>query len=259
MDRENVIKALQSILLSCKSGMVIHDLVKEFRETEGSNIPFRTFGCDTFVDFLRASGCFVVKPTEDSLVVLANQTANSKHVIDFVKGQTVSKKTRKLLRKKRSKLQYPRTPLDTIYENDRAMRYGTQPIRKRMQPQCDRRATGSGGFRREPLTQTQNPVCSQNNSNNRTDQGSVVSGREVVTVQERQSQPTAPAKNIQNERSLATTTKPVNCKLSKFSQALMGAMVTKPADLMPLRQQSKSVPESQVCIHPDDQYIQFEH
>lgn len=90
-------------------------------------------------------------------------------------------------------------------------------------------------------------------------QGSVVPPHEVVTVQERQSQPTAPAKNTQNEQSLGTIPKPVNCKLSKLSRVLMRAMVTKPADLMPLRQQFKPEPESQVCIHSDDQKIQFVH
>lgn len=271
MDQEKVIKVLRSILQSCKSGMFIHDLVKEYRVEESTNIPFKTFGFDSFVDFLRTTGCFVVNESNDGLMVLAEQTANSKHVNDFVKGQNNSKK---VPRKKRSKLQHPRTPLDIIYENDRAMRYGIQSISKQIQPrghrrvigsarvQCrpsaqiqnsigsqnnsNRRVIGSARVQCGPLAQIRNSIGSQNNSNNRNGQVSVGPANELVTVQKEQSQPTAPVKETQNKQSLGTPTKPANIKLLKFSEALMRAMATQPAELMP---EPKPVP--QVCIRPN--------
>lgn len=260
MNREKVIKSLRSILLACKSDLAIHDLVKQFREWEETNIPFREFGCDSFVDFLRESGCFVLKATNDGLVVSAKQMANSKHVNDFVKEQNVSSKTRKPLRKKRSKLQHPRAPLEIIYENDHAMRYGIQTIRKQIQARGFQRAIGSARVQSGPLTQTQNSIGSQNGSNNRTNNVSVGTAYKVVTVQvpvqpEQQSQPTAPVNDIQNEQSLGTATKPANFRLSKFSQALTRALVAEPADLMPLKQQSKPEPDPdpqpQVWNHPN--------
>lgn len=211
MDREYVIMVLQSILLSCKSDMDVHDLFQEFRENFEFNISIRTF-----VDFLHASGCFVITPTNDGLMVWS-----------------------------KSKLQYPRTrtPLEIIYENDRAWRYGIQSIRKQIQPRRNRRAVGTAGIQRRPLTQTQKKsIGYQNNSNNRIDRGSVGHVNEVITVEE----PMRPAQERNAQRD-CTTTK--HCKLSKFSQALMRAMATEPDDLMPLPEPD---PEPQVCIHLDD-------
>lgn len=250
MDQEKVVKVLRSILLSCKSGMFIHDLVKEYRVEEATKIPFKTFGFDSFVDFLRTTGGFVVTETKDGLMVSAEQTANSEHVNDSVKGQNCSKKVR---RKKRSKLQHPRTPLDIIYEDDHTMRYGIQLIRKQIQPrghrrarvQCgpssaqilqnnligsqhnsNRRVIGSARVQCGPLAQLRNSIGYQNNgSNNRNGQ--------LVTVNE-----------TQNKQSLGTPTKPANSKLLKFSQALIRAMETQPDELMPK-------PKPKVCIRPN--------
>lgn len=208
MDRENVIMVLQSILLSCKSDMDVYDLFQEFRKNLEFNISIRTF-----VDFLHTCGCFVIKPTNDGLMVWS-----------------------------KSKLQYPRTPLEIIYENDRAWRYGIQSISKQIQPRRNQRAVGTAGVQRRPLAQTQKSIGSQNNSNNRIDRSSVGPVNEVITVQE----PVQPVQE-RNEQSDGTTTK--NYKLSKFSQALMRAMAAEPDDLMPLPEPD---PEPQVCIHTDD-------
>lgn len=171
---EHVVEVLRIILLACKSDMAIDDLVKHFHEWEGTNFPFQEFGCDSFVDFLRRCYHFVLKSTNDGLMVSLKQTANPKHVNDFIKEQNLS-------------------PLEIIYENDRAWRYGIQSISKQIQPRGHRRAPAR--IQCGPLLQI---IRSKNFSNNRIDNVSVGPPR-----------------------------------LSTFSQALMRAMETEPTDSEP--------------------------
>lgn len=97
MDVESVIKSLRSILVARETGMLMQDLVKEYNESEGTQIPYRKLGYNSLLELLRASDRFDVNQTEkNNYFVTAKPSANSKHVNDFVKKQNSKHKSQRI-------------------------------------------------------------------------------------------------------------------------------------------------------------------
>lgn len=88
MDVESVIKSLRSILLARKTGMLMQHLVKEYNESEGTQIPYRKLGYNSLLELLRASDSFIVNVAgKNNYFVTAKPSVNSKHLTDLIKRQ----------------------------------------------------------------------------------------------------------------------------------------------------------------------------
>lgn len=86
MDSETVINTLKSIL-SRQTGMFIHHLVKEYRESKGTKIPYEALGYNSFLELLRSSDQFNVAMTNrNAFFVTVKPSASSKHVNDSDKN-----------------------------------------------------------------------------------------------------------------------------------------------------------------------------
>lgn len=156
MDGEKVIKSLKSLLLSRKTGMFIQDLVKEYRDTENSKIPFQELGYNSFLDLLYASDSFNVTKTEkNEFFVTAKPSSHSKHVTDLVKGQHSNKN---------SKHKSPCMPLESIDENE-AMK---KPFRYLNTP----RTNDFSANQNETINKQSFAVRDENNNNFQTGQAS---------------------------------------------------------------------------------------
>lgn len=150
MDGETVIKALKSILLTRETGMFIHDLVKEYRETEGTKIPYQALGYNSFLEFLRASDSFNVAMTNrNAFFVTAKPSASSKHVTDLIKGQHSNKYANH---------QSQRMPLELIDEN--------QAIQKPFRIQNKAPTNGFQDNKKKALNNHSIALRDDNNNNN---------------------------------------------------------------------------------------------
>lgn len=90
-----VIKLIRSLTISSSDGLLIEDIDKLYKEDVGESVPFRKFGYDSLVEFLKSSGQFVPKRTQYGTKVMAKTTDVSAHIVEMRKNQTVSKTERK--------------------------------------------------------------------------------------------------------------------------------------------------------------------
>lgn len=90
--KNEVIKSLRSLLNSTKTGLLEKQLRRDYREFEGIEIPYKSFGYSSLLDFLRATNEFDFVTTNDGIVVLAKLTETSQHVVDLVGTQNRVKK-----------------------------------------------------------------------------------------------------------------------------------------------------------------------
>lgn len=54
---------------------------------EGCEIPYKSFGYTTLLDFLRASGEFDLYSTNDGMQIRARVSQNSQHIVELVGSQ----------------------------------------------------------------------------------------------------------------------------------------------------------------------------
>lgn len=87
-----VVKTLRGLLNSTQNGLLEKQLRRDYRELEGCEIPYKSFGCNTLLDFLRTSNEFELLTTNDGIVVRAKLTQSSLHVVELVGTQNRAKK-----------------------------------------------------------------------------------------------------------------------------------------------------------------------
>lgn len=87
-----VIKTMRGLLNISKNGLAERQLRREFRENEGYDIPYKSFGFNTLLDFLRSSNQFDLTSTNDGIQVRAKLMENSSHLVQMVRGQNCAKK-----------------------------------------------------------------------------------------------------------------------------------------------------------------------
>lgn len=78
---------------------------------EGHEIPYKSFGYNTLLDFLRASNEFDLITTNDGMLVYARVSQNSQHIVELVGMQNRQK------RKKTTTKSMPFAPRFTSYAN----------------------------------------------------------------------------------------------------------------------------------------------
>lgn len=87
-----VVKTLRGLLNSTPNGLLERQLRRECKEMEGCEIPYKSFGCNTLLDFLRTSNQFELSTTNDGVVVQAKLTQSSMHVVELVGTQNRAKR-----------------------------------------------------------------------------------------------------------------------------------------------------------------------
>lgn len=104
MDQATVVKTLRGLLNATQNGMMEKQLWRDFREMEGFVIPYRSFGFQTLVDFLRASNEFDLSNTVEGVHIRAKLSQASVHLAEMVQSQNRTKKKKS----DRSMLFFPR-------------------------------------------------------------------------------------------------------------------------------------------------------
>lgn len=92
---DTVVKTLRSLLNTTKNGLLEKQLRREFREMEGKDIPYKSLGYSTLLDFLRASGEFDLSTTNEGMNIRARVSQNSQHIVELVGSQNRSASDRR--------------------------------------------------------------------------------------------------------------------------------------------------------------------
>lgn len=92
-----IVKTLRSLLNTSQHGLSERQLMRDFRELEGYNVPFRELGFRSFVQFLVDTKEFELLQTEEGVQVYAKLSKDSVHIAQLVASQnrTKRKKTAK--------------------------------------------------------------------------------------------------------------------------------------------------------------------
>lgn len=93
-EKQAVIKEIRCLIVTCKNGLYLKRLVKEYKETTGEYIPFRKFGFDSMEAFLRSTNQFILTSCNGDFVLMAKPTEKSAHIAKLVHGQNNTKKKR---------------------------------------------------------------------------------------------------------------------------------------------------------------------
>lgn len=92
MDKATALKVLRGMLNLSQFDLTENQLRSQFLEYEGFEIPYKTFGFNTFLDFLRESNEFVLTTKSGFVYVRAKESKNSSHLVKYVAGQNKPKK-----------------------------------------------------------------------------------------------------------------------------------------------------------------------
>ncbi|RWS25267.1 tudor domain-containing protein 7-like isoform X1 [Leptotrombidium deliense] len=91
-DMNTVKMAIRAVLQCNKHGLQIRKLVADYKELNGSFIPFKVFGYKTIEDFLRAIPDTVTLTQGQETFVQFTQCADTAHIEKLVRGQRTNKK-----------------------------------------------------------------------------------------------------------------------------------------------------------------------
>lgn len=89
-----VIKEIRCLIVTCKNGLYLKRLWREYKETTGEYIPYRKFGFDSMPDFLRSTNQFILTSCDGDFVLMAKPTEKSAHISKLVQCQNDTKKKR---------------------------------------------------------------------------------------------------------------------------------------------------------------------
>lgn len=92
---DTIVKLIRSILIPEKDGLTAGEILREYRELEGEQVPFRSLGFTTLEDFLRASNAFIISHSANGMIVRAKPNEASGHVTRLVREQEGKKKKKR--------------------------------------------------------------------------------------------------------------------------------------------------------------------
>lgn len=99
---EDAIKIIRSILISSPN-LLVDEIVREYKEMTGESIPFKDFGSNSLIEFLRSSNQFVGRKSAEGIRVSSKVSEDSAHIIGMVRGQNVSAAEKKRRKKTKAK------------------------------------------------------------------------------------------------------------------------------------------------------------
>lgn len=105
---DETVKILRS-LMNLHGGLLVQEIDKEYKNDVGESVPFRRYGFESLIDFLRSTGQFTATKTMAGLKISAKLTDASAHIVKFQQQQNVSKGERK--RRKRLVMGQPNASL----------------------------------------------------------------------------------------------------------------------------------------------------
>lgn len=71
MDEKYVIKTVRAILTPMKNGLLVRQINGDYRELEGTNVPYKQLGYNTLEHFLKATGEFIFVERDNEVRVFA--------------------------------------------------------------------------------------------------------------------------------------------------------------------------------------------
>lgn len=86
------ISLIRACVVSRKDATNICDVKRDYRDLEGCDIPFRTFGYRNLDQFLEASGEFVIRKNGNDMTIAAVPSKESLHIRNMVRNQKSNKK-----------------------------------------------------------------------------------------------------------------------------------------------------------------------
>lgn len=89
-----VIKTLRGLLNTTPNGMPERQLWRDFRGIEGYEVPYKSYGYRTFIEFLQKSNEFDIANLPDGVHIRAKLSKASIHLAEMVQSQNRSKKKR---------------------------------------------------------------------------------------------------------------------------------------------------------------------
>lgn len=92
--KEAVIKEIRCLIATCKNGLYMKRLWREYKETTGEYIPFREFGFDSMEQFLRSTNQFILRSCDGDFVLMAKPTEESAHILKLIQNQNYNNKKR---------------------------------------------------------------------------------------------------------------------------------------------------------------------
>lgn len=105
---DETVKILRS-LMNLHGGLLVQEIDEEYKNDVGESVPFKRFGFENLIDFLRSTGQFTATKTMAGLKISAKLTDASAHIVKFQQQQNVSKGERK--RRKRLAMGQPNASL----------------------------------------------------------------------------------------------------------------------------------------------------
>lgn len=92
-EMNNIIAVIRSILISAPGRCLpVRQIQSDYREVEGSMIPFKKFNFRTIEEFLEASNEFLIRQTSEGIKVFPKANKESAHVSKLIDEQTRKKK-----------------------------------------------------------------------------------------------------------------------------------------------------------------------
>lgn len=104
-EMDKIINIIRALVISDKAESSITDVIRDYRNVEGGQIPFRKYGYDSLEEFLKSSGQFFVHSFRGETKISVVPTEKTAHISKMVQLQKSSAK-----RRGNGRSTMPRTP-----------------------------------------------------------------------------------------------------------------------------------------------------
>lgn len=94
--QQECIKTIRALLNSTKYGLSTNEILNDYAKMEGKPLPFKTFGFNTFDEFLRNSNQFIFNDTKQGYKVTAKTSEDSQHHQQLVQSTKSNRPKKKI-------------------------------------------------------------------------------------------------------------------------------------------------------------------
>ncbi|XP_055386753.1 tudor domain-containing protein 7-like [Condylostylus longicornis] len=93
-DAQHSVDILRALLNIQKRPLLLSVLLKEYRDMEGKNLPFKLYGFKSPEEYLKSSGKFLVINDRGEIYISARPNKDSAHIVDMITNQKANKNRR---------------------------------------------------------------------------------------------------------------------------------------------------------------------
>ncbi|GAB0093586.1 hypothetical protein DMENIID0001_087460 [Sergentomyia squamirostris] len=88
----SLVASLRALIISRPQNTTLQDLIREYREMEGAQIPFMEFGYSKLEDFLLSTNLFEIRKLNEQTIVRAVSKRETEHLVKMIAAQKKPKK-----------------------------------------------------------------------------------------------------------------------------------------------------------------------